>query len=425
MSRRIRILVVALALVLGACSKDNPVAPGPGNCDHADADGLVVEQGSAMLAAQWQATVVGGFALADTQTTDPFAVTFLSPDSVRLAPGDFCSHSLRGEIADTTFVRLVHDAGNPWGFSLRGKAAGSTTLRLRIWHNDHADFTSQPIPITVSGTPPHAAIGAYRTVLFKGGSRVASWRWGVTGSYGKLYAPIGATTWPIGVQWLDSLETVLAPFASYSLGWTVTNPAIATFSAVPGQPFQVRMQAHAAGATQVTFSLLWNGTPELTTGPLDVVVDDTTATPSQSVNFVLRKSGVRHIFVENGVIVPSCGATASTGFLPARADTIEDLFSFRITTPPSSCSGTTPGSGSIYSLVYEFGVPDVAGIVAHPEHVGEYFDFHFRGLALGSTPVRLVLFNGNSVAFRSPWMPVVVTNTGSAPLAAREAGRDD
>lgn len=415
---------VARALLAGAfvctsCSTKNPVVPGtPGDCEHADADGMVIDQGVVTVAYQWQAQVVGAFALADTQSVRGLRAVFLSPDSSRIGTEEFCSHELRWEVADTSIAQVVAEPGDPWGFSLRGKAQGTTQVRFRIWHVDHPDFTSQPFEIQVSGTPPHVPIAARGAVLFKGGSRVSSWGWGIAGGYGKLFVPQSGVTWPIGIQWVDSAGAPVEPGPGYSLAWSVGASSIARVVGVPGEPWNVRVEGLSIGTTSVAFSLLWNGVPEFTTGPIDVLVADTAAAPSQPVNFVLRKSGVRHVFVENGSVVASCGATISTGFLPARADTVEDLFNFRLTTPTTNCSGSTPGSGSQYSLVYEFDDPGIAGVVAHPEHLGEYFDFHLRGLSLGETQLRIILLSGSSVVFRSPPMRVSVTTTGSAPNLA-------
>jgi hypothetical protein len=405
---------VLLAVGLSSCSSENPVSSGPDpTCDHVDTDGFFVSRG-AVLALQWQGDVTGSLAVGSGEQLDSYLVTWLRPDSTAVPTSAFCAHEVRWEVADTTIARLHPDAGNVMGFHLEGRNAGTTTVRIRLWHNDHADFTSLPIEIVV-GASPAPTLGVKSAVLFKGASRIASWDWHVAGAFGVLYVPLGETTWPIGVQFLDSLEQAVSPGMGYSLAWQVSDPSVASLQAEPGSPWDARLQGLGPGSTNVTFTLLRSGLPEFATGSIDVVVHDTTSAPSQPVNFVVRKSGVRNVFVENGIVVPSCGTTMSIGFLPAKADTVEDLFNFRLTTPPSSCSGVVPGSSSTYRLVYEFGAPGIAGIVGHPEHVGEYFDFHLRGLAVGETTLRIVLMSGSSVAFRSPPLPVHVTATGSAP----------
>ena len=314
-------------------------------------------------------------------------------------------------------VSLRPSAVSPWGVRFVGRAAGTTTVRFLVKHVDHADFTSQPIPVTVTGPSPHVSVGAVNALLFKGCSRVSSWAWHVHGVYGKLVVNAGESTAPIGMQFQDADTAYVVPDApGYALDWTVADPSKASVDTVPGRPWHFRVQGLVAGHTTVTFRLVWNGTVELTTGAFDVVVENPAAPAPLKANFLLKKSGVRHVFVRNDTLVSSCGSSVATGFLPAKLDTIEDLFQFRVVNF-TNCSETTPSS-AFYSLVFEFEDPCIAGLVGHPEHSGEYFDFHLRGLAVGQTNLRIKYVYQNTVQFTSPPMPVHVTSVGTvAPIA--------
>lgn len=415
-ARILWLVLAALVALAGSCGKNPVKAKDEVVCDHVDADGMRLLYRGVVAAQQWQATVTGGLAVDANSTLDSVLVRFLAPDSnviagANLACGD---KSLVWTIADSSIVSVRPAGFEPWAVNVVGKAGGSTTIRFQVFHVNHVDFTSQPIPVTVTGAPAHVPVGAVRTILFKGGSRISSWNWHIPGVYGKLEVETGATTWPIGVQFQRADTAYVVPTEpGYALGWTVADPTIATVDTVPGQPWNFTIHGLKSGHTTLVLRLLFNGTTELTTAPFDVVVDNPGAPPSVPASFLLKKSGVRYAFVKNDTIVAGCASSTAVGFLPAKLDTIEDLFQFRLV-DFSNCGETTPSS-TFYSLVFEFADPFIAGIVGHPEHSGEYFDFHLRGLALGSTTLRIKYLYQNTVAFTSPPIPVQVTTTGSVP----------
>jgi hypothetical protein len=421
---RIKTLAVWLAIVLIAsfawsCGKNPVIANNDIVCDHVDADGMRLMHRGANVAQQWQANVTGGLALDVGADLDSISVLFLAPDSNVIAGGNLAcgDKALRWTVADSNLASIRPAGFDPWTVKVVGKAGGSTSARFEIFHVDHSDFTSQPIPITVTGAPPHVPVGAVNTILFKGCSRVASWAWHIPGVYGKLVVSAGSSTSPIGMEFQRADTAYVVPDEpGYALDWTVANTSIAEVDTVPGMPWNFRIHGKAPGHTTVVFRLLWNGTAELTTGAFDIVVEDPLAAPALAANFLLKKSGVRYAFVNNGTLVSSCGGTNAIGFLPAKVDTIEDLYQFRLVNF-SACSETTPSS-SFYSLVFEFADPCMVGIVGHPEHYGEYFDFHLRGLAVGETTLRIKYLYQNTVSFTSPPIPVHVTVTGTEPAIA-------
>jgi hypothetical protein len=411
---RVGLAIALIATSIYSCGK-NPVKTNNDIvCDHVDADGMRLVHRGSTIAEQWQANVSGGLALDQGAEIDSLLVRFLSPDSNVIAGANLeCGDkSLLWTVADTSIASVRAAGFEPWAVNVVGKTAGSTSVRFQVFHVDHPDFTSLPIPITIGGGQPHVPVGAVNAILFKGCSRISSWAWHVPGVYGKLVATVGATTAPIGMQFQRADTAYVVPDEpGYALGWTVSDPAIAEVDTVPGEPWHFVIHGNAPGHTTVVFRLQWNGNVEMTTGAFDIVVEDPAATPAIAANFLIKKSGIRYAFVRNDTLVGSCGATNAIGFLPAKLDTIEDLFQFRLVNF-SNCSETTPSS-AFYSLVFEFADPCVAGIVGHPEHSGEYFEFHLRGLALGETTLRIKYVYQNTVSFTSPAIPVRVTTTGT------------
>jgi hypothetical protein len=409
--------LLGMALVVTGCGKNPVESRGDVVCDHVDADGVRIEHRGVLRIEQWQATVTGEVAIAAGQSLDTVLVRFLAPDSTvlagdRLACGD---KTLAWEVADTT-VLAVAPGPDPWSVRLVGRVAGSTTVRFRVVHVDHADFTSLPLPIRVVGASPHVPVGATAALLFQGCSRVASHGYAVPGAYGRIVVARGSPSEPIGVQFLNANGAVVSPDESgYALAWSFSTPGVVQADTVAGRPYHLRLEGLAAGRTTLTVRLVWNGGVELTMGPFDVTVVDPLVAGPMRANFLLKRSGVRQVFVRQDTLVASCGATPAVGSLSVPLDTLTDLIAFRLVNF-SNCAETLP-SNSFYALAFEFEEPCIAGIVAHPEHIGEYFDFHLRGLSPGETTLRIHYFYLGVRQFTSPPIPVrVAAPTG--PVAA-------
>jgi hypothetical protein len=376
---------LACAILAAGCGKNPVQSRGDVICDHVDADGIRLSRQSVVLAQQWQATVSGGVMLDVAAPLDSVLVQFLAPDSSVISGGTIAcgDKSLQWIVADSSVVSLRPSAVSPWGVRFVGRAAGTTTVRFLVKHVDHADFTSQPIPVTVTGPSPHVSVGAVNALLFKGCSRVSSWAWHVPGVYGKLVVNAESTRRSYAVQ--DIPAYVVPDATGYALVWTVADPSKASVDTVPGRPWHFRVQGLVAGHTTVTFRLVWNGTVELTTGAFDVVVENPAAPAPLKANFLLKKSGVRHVFVRNDTLVASCGSSVATGFLPAKLDTIDDLhFGGELCWRPP---------GSAFSLCSSSRTRASRGSSAN---TGEYFDtcegWHGQTAAHQVCPPNIVWF---------------------------------
>lgn len=145
----------ALAVIglLGAGACGDPA----GLDDHADAEGAVVSLNGQVIASydgdtrQW----TGELTVARGQTTGRMTVTFVDHDGNDIRPGsDFY---LQVDFANTgpTVAAFDHDAPGTFTGSLRGIAAGQTTVVFRLMHGSvgrgHSDFNTAPATVRVTG----------------------------------------------------------------------------------------------------------------------------------------------------------------------------------------------------------------------------------------------------------------------------------
>jgi hypothetical protein len=144
-----RLGLLLLIGLLASCG-DNPAGGGT-PCNHLDVDGLEVAQGDSVVASQWQGTVTGGFTVAPGTSVDDLLVTWINADSTAVVfnPGCDLGFELRWTIANSGIAAITQGASR-WSFGLHGLSAGMTTVRLRSWHGDHADFSSLEFPIQVT-----------------------------------------------------------------------------------------------------------------------------------------------------------------------------------------------------------------------------------------------------------------------------------
>lgn len=147
------ILPLTLAFTLGACGDDdNPV---DGDHDsHTEAVGLVITNSGAEIVRDERGTVTGEIEVGVERETALLSVRFLAEDGDLFVPDD--DHSSLGfEIADESIAEIEHhEEDGKWAFHIVGHAAGETTIRLKIMHDDHADFVSRPLEIHVTEGGP-------------------------------------------------------------------------------------------------------------------------------------------------------------------------------------------------------------------------------------------------------------------------------
>ena len=155
MKTHVRKLGAALALVglLGAGACGDPA----GLDDHADAEGAVLSMDGQVIASydgdtrQW----TGDLTVAAGQSTGRMTVTFVDHDGDDIRPGsDFY---LQVDFANTgpTVAAFDHDSPGAFTGTLRGIAAGQSTVVFRLMHGSvgrgHPDFNTAPATVRVTG----------------------------------------------------------------------------------------------------------------------------------------------------------------------------------------------------------------------------------------------------------------------------------
>lgn len=127
-----------------------------GENEHAEARGLVLKMADTVVVSVDSLIVTGQLTFpANNQFSDPIAVWFIADDADRdeFRP-DEPEEILNVVVADTsiaavTFQPQAVDPDERWQFQLKGKAAGSTSIQVQIYHVDHPDYTSPAIPVVI------------------------------------------------------------------------------------------------------------------------------------------------------------------------------------------------------------------------------------------------------------------------------------
>jgi hypothetical protein len=128
---------------------DEPVSAG--NCGHILANGLFLRQDDSILVTEWNGAQRGTLQVAAGGVEAGLELLFLRADSTAYAIADTCpDNRLTWTIADTNLVSAELVPGRKWTFDLAGKRAGSTTITLHGWHQQHIHLSSLPIPVEIT-----------------------------------------------------------------------------------------------------------------------------------------------------------------------------------------------------------------------------------------------------------------------------------
>lgn len=119
---------------------------------HGDAAGLLIlaeDTGDTLVNATSMA-VTGGLSARAGVTGDHVVISFTDAEGVRFQP-PVPPHAFGWTIADTTRAQIVPaGAGEPWAFQLEGRAAGATTVVIRLLSGGTAEWVSPAIPVSVT-----------------------------------------------------------------------------------------------------------------------------------------------------------------------------------------------------------------------------------------------------------------------------------
>lgn len=154
---RMSISVFFLLTLIAGC-KDNPVDHDH-NEQHAEVGGAAFNASGNRLVTYWDTKVKGQFEVAAGSISPVMTIKFLSDlDSSKAADTHSEDLTLKLTVADTSIAvasiaipsgiqKTAHE--DDYAMILRGKKAGSTTLKVSLLHGDHPDFETLPIPIII------------------------------------------------------------------------------------------------------------------------------------------------------------------------------------------------------------------------------------------------------------------------------------
>ena len=149
MKKKWLLLLLSSLIVVFSCDKDNPVKDDEEDHDHAEAVGMVIFQGETELVRNESGTVTGSIQVNAGETTPMLTIQFIDEHDQDLFVPDSDHHSLQWSLAESDVVTIQAVDSDPWAFTVTGTQAGETEAEFNIFHGDHADFVSMPVPIVV------------------------------------------------------------------------------------------------------------------------------------------------------------------------------------------------------------------------------------------------------------------------------------
>ena len=81
--------------------------------------------------------------------TSHWEIKFLDENEQEIDPPDDANKSFGWVIADQLVVEVYRHDNQEWEFHLNGLKVGETTIEFRVMHNDHYDFHTPNIPVSV------------------------------------------------------------------------------------------------------------------------------------------------------------------------------------------------------------------------------------------------------------------------------------
>ncbi|MBN8704868.1 MAG: hypothetical protein J0L62_03270 [Bacteroidetes bacterium] len=154
---RIAISVLFVFTLIAGC-KDNSVDDDH-NEEHAEVGGAAFNASGNRLVTYWDTKVKGQFEVPQGSVSPIIEITFLSDlDSSKVADTHTEELTLKLTVADTSvavatvaipagFLKTMHE--DDYAMTIRGKKAGSTTLKVSLLHGGHPDFETIEIPLIV------------------------------------------------------------------------------------------------------------------------------------------------------------------------------------------------------------------------------------------------------------------------------------
>lgn len=153
--KQIIFLLLSSIFIFSITACENSVGHDDHDHDHdADPYGVLLEMDGVELVKQEGTDVVynndRSIEVIEGEQSGAVQVRWLNDHSETFLPDTGEGYSLRWSIADEEVLTVVqHDSSEPWTFHFEGKNAGSTSISLLLWHNNHEHFTSLPFDVNV------------------------------------------------------------------------------------------------------------------------------------------------------------------------------------------------------------------------------------------------------------------------------------
>jgi len=144
-------ILLSTMLAFGLFSCSNP-ASDDDHDEHARGIGIaLVSSGQTIATYENEDPVTGQISVTAGTMTAGIDFMLIDEDGDRYTPDDE-THALHFEFADTSVAGIWQHEGEEGGFEfhVQGKSVGSTTLTFTIYHDDHPDFVSVPVPVEVT-----------------------------------------------------------------------------------------------------------------------------------------------------------------------------------------------------------------------------------------------------------------------------------
>ena len=130
-----------------------------GEEEHEDAEGFYLRSsGSNIVTQNPDEDLTGGITVQAGTETAAIEIFFIDHDGEAFQPED--DEDTLGYVFITDGIANPgsaefeqHEEDGKWEFHIHGETAGMVYLRLMLMHDDHSDFDSQLIPITVTEAP--------------------------------------------------------------------------------------------------------------------------------------------------------------------------------------------------------------------------------------------------------------------------------
>jgi len=150
-SNRFIYALLSIFIIVSACSSSSS---SDDHDDHEEAEGFRLKLSGQTIVEQLpDQDVTGSITVQAGQETALISIFFIDHDGEEFQP-DGVSNTLGYSFTTAEIAEFEqHEEDGKWSFHIHGEAAGTTTLTLRLMHDDHSDFDTQAITVTVTQAP--------------------------------------------------------------------------------------------------------------------------------------------------------------------------------------------------------------------------------------------------------------------------------